>query len=95
MPEVPQGEQLEYLPEGPGAAAGRASLVSPIHSDPAQEERDLQPQNCDAGSVELRQEDETSSSPHLYGTPEIPAPIEDCPSHYSTPVQNPGAPASV
>lgn len=40
MPEVPQGEQLEYLSEGPDAAADGASPTSSIHPNQAQEERD-------------------------------------------------------
>ena len=51
MPEVPPGEQLEYLSEGSDAAAAEASPASIIHSNPAQEERDLQPQEFGAGFV--------------------------------------------
>lgn len=41
VPEVPHGEQLEYLSEGPTAAASEASPASTIHSIPDQEERRL------------------------------------------------------
>lgn len=65
----------------------------PIHSNPAQEERTYNPRTVMLDLYSLGQEDQCHA---IFMAPsEIPAPIEDCPNHYSTPVQNPGAPASV